>query len=51
MTASSDDSDSSVVAAPSTLANRLYLYWATLDRGWKATVIGLFALCAALIQP
>jgi hypothetical protein len=51
MTVSSDDSDGSAVATPSTLIGRLYLCWVTLDRGWKATVIGLIALCAVLVQP
>lgn len=51
MKTSFDDSDASVVPTPSTLVSRLYLRWVTLDRGWKATVIGLITLCVVLVQP
>jgi hypothetical protein len=51
MTVSSDDSDGSTVATLIKLVGRLYQCWVTLDRGWKATVIGLIALCAVLVQP
>lgn len=51
MTVSSDSSDGSVVVGPETLVGRLCLRWSAVDRGWKATAIGLAVLGAVLAQP
>lgn len=47
MTGSSDRSnrsDSRAVVTPATVFRYVYLRWSAVDRGWKATVIGLLIL-------
>ncbi|WP_324760969.1 hypothetical protein [Haloarcula montana] len=46
-----DDTDGSVLTTIAVLGRRLYLWWSAMDRGWKATVIGLLVLGTVLVQP
>lgn len=51
MTIPFSSSDSSTVATPVTLVRTLYLRWSAVDRGWKASAIGLAVLGVIVAQP
>jgi hypothetical protein len=48
MADSSDRSDARTVVVPETVFRFLYLRWSAIDRGWKATLIGLLILLAVI---
>lgn len=48
MTAPSDSYDAGAVATPAAAFRYLFLRWSAVNRGWKATIIGLLILFVSI---